>query len=146
MIYTKNDVSQVEYVLMIGVALSGKTTYIKSNLEHKRISLSFFDNNRKKELEYIENCLAQGRNIVIDDTNLTEAIRKKHIDLAKKYNAKVRGIFMNTSRVLLEKRQGSRRDPFPLSVIYKQINELETPVLGEGFDELIVKKDYEVPT
>jgi len=59
---------------MIGVALSGKTTYIKSNFDHKRISLSFFDYNRKKELEYIENCLIQGKNIVIDDTNLTEAI------------------------------------------------------------------------
>lgn len=137
--------SQIEYVLMIGVALSGKTTYIKANFEYKRISLSFFDNNRKKELEYIEECLSQGKSIVIDDTNLTEDIRKKHIDLAKKYNAKVRGIFMNTSRGLLEKRQKSRRDPFPLSAIYKQLKELETPVIGEGFDELAVKKDYEQP-
>ena len=128
---------------MIGVALSGKTTYIKANLKHKRISLSFFDNNRKKELEYIEKCLTRGENIVIDDTNLTEAIRKRHIDLAKKHNTNVKGIFMNTSRVLLEKRQRSRRDPFPLSVIYKQIKELETPIIKEGFDELIIKKDYE---
>jgi bifunctional polynucleotide phosphatase/kinase len=137
--------SQTEYILMIGVALSGKTTYIKANFAHKRISLSFFDNNRKKELEYIEECLSQGKSIVIDDTNLTEDIRKKHIDLAKKYNAKVRGVFMNTSRGLLEKRQKSRREPFPLSAIYKQLNELETPVMGEGFDELAVKKDYEQP-
>ena len=52
---------------------------------------------------------------------------------------------MNTSKALLEKRQGSRRDPFPLSVIYKQIKELETPIIGEGFDDLIIKKDYEQP-
>lgn len=137
--------SQMEYVIMIGVALSGKTSYIRANFNHKRIALSNFDNNRKKELEFIEECLTQGKNIVVDDTNLTEAIRKKHIDLAKKYNAKVRGIFMNTSRPLLEKRQTSRRESFPLSAIYKQINELETPVITEGFDELIVKKDYEIP-
>lgn len=130
---------------MIGVALSGKTSYIKSNFDHERIALSFFDNDRKKELKYIEEYLKEGKGVVIDDTNLTVAIRKQHIDLARKYNAKIRGIFMNTSRGLLEKRQRSRRDPFPLTVIYKQLRELETPMVDEGFDELIVKKDYEQP-
>ncbi|NQV39837.1 MAG: ATP-binding protein [Nitrosopumilus sp.] len=138
-------VQKLEYVLMIGVALSGKTTYIKANFDHERVALSFFDNNRKKELAHIEDCLKVGKSVVIDDTNLTIAIRKQHIDLAKKYNAKVRGVLMNTSRGLLEKRQKSRRDPFPLAVIYKQIKQLETPVSEEGFDELIVKKDYESP-
>ena len=52
---------------------------------------------------------------------------------------------MNTSRALLEKRQRSRRDPFPLSVIYKQLRQLETPTVAEGFGELVVKKDYEQP-
>jgi len=136
---------QIECVLMIGVALSGKTTYVKANFDHERIALSYFDNDRKKEQEYIEKCLSQGKNVVIDDTNLTMTIRKQHIDLARKYGAKVRGILMNTSRVLLEKRQGSRRESFPLAVIYKQLNQLETPVIDEGFDELIVKKDYEQP-
>jgi predicted kinase len=135
----------MDYVLMIGVALSGKTTYAKANFDHERIALSYFDNDRRKELEYIEKCLSQGRSIVVDYTNLTETIRKQHIDLARKYNARVRGIFMNTSRGLLEKRQRSRRDPFPLPVIYKQLNQLETPVIDEGFDELIVKKDYVQP-
>jgi predicted kinase len=99
----KNMEKQLEYILMIGVALSGKTTYIKANFNHERISLSFFDNNRKKELEHIEECLRAGKSVVIDDTNLTTAIRKQHIDLAKKYNAKVRGFLMNTSSGLLEK-------------------------------------------
>lgn len=137
--------SKLECVLMIGVALSGKTTYIKANFDHERVALSFFDNDRKKELKYIEKSLGEGKSVVIDDTNLTSNIRKQHIDLAKKYNAKVRGVLMNTSRGLLEKRQKSRRDPFPLAVIYKQLKELETPVSDEGFDELIVKKDYEQP-
>ena len=81
--------SQTECVLMVGVALSGKTTYVKSNFDHERIALSYFDNDRKKELEYIGKCLSKGQNVVIDDTNLTEAIRKQHIDLARKHNAKV---------------------------------------------------------
>lgn len=136
---------KLEYVLMVGVALSGKTTYIKANFDHERVALSFFNNSRKKELEYVEECLKAGKSVVIDDTNLTAAIRKQHIDLARKYDAKVRGVLMNTSTGLLEKRQKSRRDPFPLAVIYKQIKQLETPVSEEGFDEMIVKKDYESP-
>lgn len=138
-------VQKLEYVLMVGVALSGKTTYIKANFDHERVALSFFNNSRKKELEYIEECLKAGKSVVIDDTNLTAAIRKQHIDLARKHGAKVRGVLMNTSMGLLEKRQKSRRDPFPLAVIYKQIKQLETPVSEEGFDEMIVKKDYESP-
>jgi len=138
-------VPQIEYVLMIGVALSGKTTYVKANFDHERIALSYFDNDWKNEIEYIEKCLSQGKSIVVDDTNLTIAIRKQHIDLARKYNAMVRGVLMNTLRGLLEKRQRSRRDPFPLSVIYKQLNQLEIPVIDEEFDELIVKKDYVEP-
>ncbi|MDH3203858.1 MAG: hypothetical protein OEL81_04165 [Nitrosopumilus sp.] len=41
---------------------TGKTTYIKSNFDHERIALSYFDNDRKKEMEYIEKCLSQGKN------------------------------------------------------------------------------------
>lgn len=128
---------------MIGVALSGKTTFCKANFTYERISLSYFDDSRKKEMQYIEKCLINNKSVIIDDTNLTVSIRKMHIDLAKKYHCKIRGIFMNTSSAMLEKRQASRRNPFPLSAIYKQIKILETPVMDEGFDELIIKKDFE---
>lgn len=136
---------QIEYVLMIGVALSGKTTYRKANFNYEVVALSYFNNNRKKEFQYIEECLKEGRSIVVDDTNLTISLRKQHIDLAKKFNARVREIFMNTSAALLEQRQKRRRDSIPLSVIYKQIKELEVPTMEEGFEQIIVKKDYEQP-
>jgi len=130
---------------MIGIALSGKTTYRKSNFEHEVVQLSYFNNNRKKELEYIEDCLKEGKSVVVDDTNLTQEIRKTHIDLAKKYNAQVIGIFMNTSRGLIDQRRMRRSDQLPMAVINKQLRDLETPTKDEGFDKLIVHKDYESP-
>lgn len=136
---------EIEYVLMIGVALSGKSTYVKANFDHELIRLIYFDNNRKKEISYIEECLKDGKSVVVDDTNLTVKIRKLHLDLAKKYGAKTIGIFMNTSVGILEQRQKRRRDPFPIAVIYKQIKELEVPTKEEGFDQLIIKKDYTQP-
>lgn len=130
---------------MIGVALSGKTTYRKANFDHEVIALSYFDNNRKKEIEHIKDCLRKGKSVIIDDTNLTREIRKQHIDLAKKYHAKVIGIFMNTSIGLLQQRRMRRNEQFPLVAINKQLKELETPTKDEGFDVLVVKKDYIQP-
>jgi len=130
---------------MIGITLSGKTTYRKANFAHEVIQLSYFDNNRKKEMEYIEECLKRGKSVVVDDTNLTEKIRKMHIDLAKKYNARMIGIFMNTSTNLIQQRRLRRNEPFPMVAINKQLKELETPTKDEGFDQLVIHKDYESP-
>ena len=136
----------MEYVIMIGVALSGKTSYREANFtDHKVIALSYFDNNRIGEMKVIEEYLKEGKNIVIDDTNLTRKIRKMHIDMAKKYRAKIMGIFMNTSSNLLQQRQMRRYNPFPMAAINKQLKELETPLKEEGFDMLIIKKDYLQP-
>ncbi|MBA4452240.1 MAG: AAA family ATPase [Nitrosopumilaceae archaeon] len=135
----------MDVIMMIGIALSGKTTYRETNFDHEVIQLSYFNNNRKRELEYIEECLKEGKSIVIDDTNLTREIRKTHIDLARKYNAQVTGIFMNTSTGLIEQRRLRRRNPFPVAVINKQLRDLETPTKEEGFDKLIVHKDYVQP-
>jgi len=44
----------MEYVLMIGIALSGKTTFRKANFDHEVVQLSYFGNNRKKELEKLK--------------------------------------------------------------------------------------------
>lgn len=135
----------MEYILMIGIALSGKTTYRKANFEHKVVQLSYFNNNRKKELEFIEDCLKEGKSVVVDDTNLTRGIRKAHIDLAKKYGAKIIGVFMNTSVGLLQQRRMRRRDQLDMVVINRQLRDLETPNSDEGFDKIIVHKDYESP-
>ena len=52
---------------------------------------------------------------------------------------------MNMASNLLQQRQLRRHNPFPTVAINKQIKELETPLKEEGFDSLIVKKDYVQP-
>jgi len=128
--------NNLEYVIMIGVVLSGKTTYRKGNFEHEVVDLSMFGNIRKKELEYVEKCLKEGKNIVVDDTNLTKKIRKLHVDLAKKYDAKLIGIFMNTSIGLIKQRRWKRPDKMGMVVINKMLKEFEAPQKDEGFDDL----------
>jgi len=55
------------------------------------------------------------------------------------------GIFMNTSSGIIEQRRTRRRDSFPLTAINKQLKEFETPNKDEGFDTLIIHKNYELP-
>jgi len=131
-------VNNLEYVIMIGIVLSGKTTYRKGNFEHEAIALSDFGNVRKKELEYAEVCLKEQKSIVVDDTNLTKNIRRLHIDLAKKYDAKTIGIFLNTSIGLIKQRRWKRPDQLEMVVINKMLKELQVPQKDEGFDELII--------
>ena len=128
--------NNLEYVIMIGIVLSGKTTYRKGNFEHEAIALSDFGNVRKKELEYAEVCLKEKKSMVVDDTNLTKKIRKLHIDLAKKYNSKIIGILMNTSIGLIKQRRRKRPDQMGMVVINKMLKELEAPQKDEGYDEL----------
>ena len=52
---------------------------------------------------------------------------------------------MNTSRDLIEQRRQRRSDQLQLAVINKQLRNLETPTKDEGFDKLIVHKDFEQP-
>jgi len=54
-------------------------------------------------MKIIEEYLKEGKNIVVDNTDLTRKIRKVHIDMAKKYGSKIIGIFMNTTLNLLLK-------------------------------------------
>lgn len=42
-------------------------------------------------MRVIEEYLKEGKNILVNDTNMTRKIRKMHIDLAKKYSDKILG-------------------------------------------------------
>ena len=54
----------MEYVIMIGVALSGKTSYREANFtDHKVIALSYFDNSRIAEMKIIEEYLKEGKTL-----------------------------------------------------------------------------------
>ena len=64
---------------------------------------------------------------------------------AKRYGAKMIGVFMNTSIGLLHQRRMRRNERFPLVAINRQLRDLETPTNDEGFETLVVKKDYVQP-
>ena len=65
--------------------------------------------------------------------------------MAKRYGAKMIGIFMNTAIGLLHQKRMGRNEQFPLIAINRQLKDFKTPTNDEGFETLVVKKDYIQP-
>ena len=110
---------------MVGISGAGKTTWANKLFpQHVKISLDKIPNhNRKKENIMIEENLKQQHNIVIDDTNLTRKIRSNHITLAKKHNAKIKAVFVDTqmSKILINnKNREEPRDEIVLDIHKKK--------------------------
>ena len=126
----------MEVILLVGIAASGKTTFCKQFFSnHFRISLDEIEkHSRTKQAQIFENNLKLGKNIIIDDTNLTRKIRSMHIKLAKKYDAELKAIFFNYSMDRIELQNSKREKSLPNYVLFSMKKQLEVPSEEEGFD------------
>jgi len=126
---------------MVGVPGSGKTSYAQKNYpNYKIISLDDFPNkNETKFMDSIETSLHDGLSIVIDDTNLTKTKRKRHINVARKFGARIIVIYMNKplSVILQQNKKRSGQWQVPEENIIGWFTIVKTPQLEEGFDKLI---------
>ena len=148
-----------QIVLMIGIAGSGKTTLARSDYaDHVHASLDALkddlgrkhelarlymargyaetglSNNRRAEYVLIDDALAAGKSVVVDDTNLTAKIRTGHIEHARAYGAVAQAVyFRDTARAYRQNagREGDER--VPRRVLGIQKAELAPPTAGEGY-------------
>ncbi len=139
-----------EFVLMVGLPRSGKSTYVDRELSAYQLVCP--DDIRKglgvihdKRLEpfvwavvetQIRALMERGRPVVLDATNTMEHVRKRWIDLAKSYNYTVRLIWIDTPlSVCLERAQ---RDNFPEHVLLRMYEQLkkEPPVQNSNIDSM----------
>lgn len=133
----------MELVLLIGLQASGKTRFFQTRFAatHVHLSKDLWPNARNREAHLrrrLGSALAEGRSVVIDNTNASEAARAPLIAIGREHGSRVIGYdFESRLRDCLERnarRPGRAR--VPDVALYATARRLEEPRLAEGFDAL----------
>jgi predicted kinase len=126
-------------VIFIGLQASGKSAFYTENfaVTHVHISLDVL-HTRGKEKRLLEECIAEGKSFVVDNTNPKAEDRVRYIIPAKAAGYRITGIYFRSSvkeciaRNAL--REGKAR--VPDVAIAATVAKLEIPDISEGFHEL----------
>jgi len=133
----------MECVILIGLPAAGKSTFYRERFAgtHDHVSKDLLRNNRRPErrqAQLIEESLAAGRPLVVDNTNASVAARAPIIAAARARGARVVGYYFPTEAGAALRRNRARqgRDRVPDVAIFAVRKRLEPPSREEGFDEL----------
>ena len=137
-------------VIMMGIQGSGKSTFYHSHLVGDFVHINLDSlKTRYQERLAIEQCIQQGRNYAVDNTNPTREDRQRYISAAKNAGYRIVGYFMESKLQSCiqrnNQRSGSAR--IPAKAIAATSNKLQMPSYEEGFDEIyFVKNDGKTMT
>lgn len=135
----------LELIIFVGVQAAGKSTYYHTHLAatHVHVSKDLMKNARDRDAtqrQMIEKAFAEGKSVVIDNTNPTPAVRAPLIGLARLHGARAVAYYFETvikdAVARNHKREGKAR--VPDVAIYVTAKKLVPPSFAEGFDEVRV--------
>jgi predicted kinase len=132
-----------ELVVFVGLQGSGKSSFYRARFAGTPdlVSKDRFPNNRnpaRRQRQLIEEALAAGRSVVVDNTNPTAEERAELISLARSLGAAVAGYYFE-SRVadcLERNRLRAGKARVPDIALYATRQRLCRPSPAEGFDRL----------
>lgn len=133
----------MEVIVLIGLQGSGKSTFYTERFAstHVHVSRDNFRHNpnpQRRQRQLIEEALAQGRPVVVDNTHPTRADRAAVLDVARAFNVPVVGYYFDPDiRGCIarnNRREGKAR--VPVVGILATKKRLEVPALDEGFAAL----------
>lgn len=135
----------IELVIFVGMQASGKSTYYATHLAATRVHVSkdLMKNVRDREARQrrmIEDALAAGRSVAVDNTNPTPLVRAPLIELGRRYGARVIAYFFEipVKEAVARNRLREGKARVPDVVIYVTARKIVPPTFDEGFDELRV--------
>jgi predicted kinase len=133
----------LECLILIGLPGAGKTTFYRRYFAttHAHVSKDLWPHASGREVRQrraIDEALASGRSVAVDNTNSTVAERAALIAAARAHGARVVGYFVDvTTRVAIARNaERSGRAKVPNVAIFTVARRLERPALAEGFDQL----------
>jgi len=132
-------VANMEALIFIGIQASGKSTFYKQRFSatHVHVNLDTLKTRRREDV-LLQDCFDAKRQFVVDNTNVTQALRTKYIAGARKSGFRVVGYYFE-SKIADGLRRNALRPPdqcVPEKGLLGTYAKLEIPSLSEGFDEL----------
>jgi len=135
----------IELVIFVGMQGSGKSTYYATHLAatHVHVSKDLMKNVRDREARQrrmIEDALAAGRSVAVDNTNPTPLVRVPLIALGRRHGARVIACFFEIAakEAIARNRLREGKARVPDVVIYVTARKIVPPSFEEGFDEVRV--------
>ena len=133
----------LECVIFVGLPAAGKTTFYRRyfGATHRHISKDLWPNatgRDARQRRLIDEALAAGVSVVVDNTNPTRRERAAIVDAARAHGARIVVYFFDvTTREAVARNAGrTGREKVPNVAIFTAAKRLEPPALGEGFDQL----------
>ncbi len=139
------DSGRPELIIFIGLQASGKSTYYRHHFAatHVHISKDLLKSARDRDGRQqlmIRKALAEGKPVVVDNTNPSPVVRAPLIALGRGCGARVIGYFFDVPVKVAVERNRARdgKERVPDVAIYVTAKKLVPPKLEEGFDEIHV--------
>jgi predicted kinase len=133
----------VELVLLIGLQGAGKSSFYRARFAatHALVSKDRLRNNRnpeRRQQQLIAEAVAEGRSVVVDNTNPTAEARRPLIELGRAAGARVVGYYFESRLADCLRRNAQRagKERVPDVALFATAKRLELPTRAEGFDEL----------
>lgn len=135
----------MELLIFVGLQAAGKSTWYYKSLAatHVHVSKDLMANTRDREakqLRLVEEALAAGKPVAVDNTNPTPAARAPLIALGRQYGARVVALVFEVSvrEAVARNRAREGKARVPDVAIFTTAKKLVAPSFDEGFDEIRV--------
>jgi predicted kinase len=142
-----------ELIIFVGLQASGKSTYYQTHFAatHVHVSKDLMPkahNRDAKQLATIEEALAQGRSVVVDNTNATPAIRAPLIAIGRRHGVRLIAYYFETTvkDAVARNRRREGKARVPDVALFVSAKKMVPPGVAEGFDEVRVIAPIPSPT